>query len=462
MARGQGMGYLVANRRFSRRLAACATCAFALSLLSGSSASAATLTFSGDRATYTAAPGEVNQLSVGTDVDDAGNPLIVFDDDRVDITVVGGNCERDPLFRTLYCDYVPNTTVNLGDGDDIFTGCRTCGPGLFPNPYPTHDTVDGGGGKDQLSGWLGNDHLRGGDGDDQLERDGIGVPHEPPFAGDDRMEGGAGRDTLFYWARGAPVSVTLDGLANDGMSGESDNVGSDVEVVMGTDTDADKLLGDDGPNELNGLSGDDEILGAGGNDILIGDGGSDYLEGGPGSDALRGGPGFDEVEAQDGSADTVSCGSEFDIARVDRVDAVASDCENVQRPTAPVIPPPPAGTTPGTTPATTLGTRVALSASLVRGQRLLRALRGGLKVSVNCNRPCRVSGALLANRRLTVARGRKTLTRAGKTTLVLKFTRKAKAGLRRRRGLQATLRVRATPLSGGPATTKNRRIRLRR
>jgi hypothetical protein len=78
-----------------------------------------------------------------------------------------------------------------------------------------------------------------------------------------------------------------------------------------------------------------------------------------------------------------------------------------------------------------------------------------------------VSGALLANGRLlartvTVARGRKTLTRAGKATLVLKFTRKAKSKLRRRRGLRGTLRVRATPLSGGAATVKNRKIRLRR
>lgn len=63
---------------------------------------------------------------------------------------------------------------------------------------------------------------------------------------------------------------------------------------------------------------------------------------------------------------------------------------------------------------------------------------------------------------VTVARGGKTLTRAGTTTLVLKFSRKAKRKLRSRRGLQGTLRVRTTALSGGSATVKNRPIRLRR
>lgn len=463
------MGYGDRVAGLSRRLGAAGACALVLLLLGSSSASAATLTFSGDRATYTAAPGEVNQLFVGTATDDAGSPVIVFDDDRVNITVVGGGCERG-TFDELYCDYVANTTVNLGDGNDIFRGCRSfCGGGFAANPFPTHDTVDGGAGNDELEGWLGDDDLRGGAGDDELENARFDISNlAKPFAGNDRIEGGPGRDSLSYAGRGETVWVTLDGAANDGAEAESDNVASDVEVVQGTHAHADQLVGDGGPNELDGINGDDEILGGGGNDILDGDLGSDYVEGGPGIDALRGGPGFDELEAQDGSADAVSCGSEFDVARVDAIDAVASDCENVQLPSSTATPSAPSGTsTPATTPGTTSGTSVALSAALVRGQRLLRALRRGLKVRVGCGRPCRVSAALLVNGRLlarvvTVARGAKTLTSAGTTTLALKFTRKAKRKLRGARSLQGTLRARATPLGGGPTTVKNRLIRLRR
>lgn len=376
------------------------------------------------------------------------------------------------------------------DGDDTLDGAAG------------NDGLAGGPGSDRLTGGQGNDTVRGGDGNDQLD-------HNPEYAldGTDVYEGGGGSDEVGYFGRTVSVRINIDGQANDGQTGESDNIASDIEVVDGSDVD-DVLIGSAGSNGLAGRGGDDQISGLGGNDLIYGDTGNDTITGDEGDDTLdggcqddriTGGAGVDSLNsdgtcaspelrgmndvlnARDGLRDNlVLCtisGTPGDTAIVDPNDpalpagnpgacrtidtgTTTPGTTNVQPPSSPVAPPVSSG-------LSSPGTSVALSASLVRGQRLSRALRRGLRVRVDCNRPCRVNGTLLANSRLmarvvTVARGGKTLTRAGTTTFVLKFSRKAKRKLRSRRALQGTLRVRATPLSGDSATVKNRRIRLRR
>jgi Ca2+-binding RTX toxin-like protein len=137
----------------------------------------------------------------------------------------------------------------------------------------------------RLLGGNGNDRLTSGPGDDVL----IGE------AGADTLTGGGGRDTADYTARVAPVSVTLDGTANDGEPGENDNVGIDVEVVaggMGNDT-------------IAGSNADNALLGNAGNDVLGGGDGTDQLDGGAGDDTLSGGSGSDTLTGGDGT-DTAS------------------------------------------------------------------------------------------------------------------------------------------------------------
>src|SRR5207247_1332933 len=73
-----------------------------------------------------------------------------------------------------------------------------------------------------------------------------------------------------------PVAVLLDGVANDGEAGESDNLMADVENVTGG-------------------SGDDILSGDAGANVLDGGLGNDTLEGGPGADTLIGGSGTDTV-----------------------------------------------------------------------------------------------------------------------------------------------------------------------
>lgn len=62
---------------------------------------------------------------------------------------------------------------------------------------------------------------------------------------------------------------------------------------------------------------------------VTGLGGGDELYGAEGSDGLFSGSGDDFVEASDGERDLVSCGLGEDVASVDFVDLVASDCERV-------------------------------------------------------------------------------------------------------------------------------------
>jgi serralysin len=100
----------------------------------------------------------------------------------------------------------------------------------------------------------------------------------------DTFNGGAGVDWVLYTHSLVGVTVTLDGVANDGMPGEGDNVGADVENVVGSE-ESDVLEGNGADNRLHGLDGDDTLRGRGGHDTLFGDAGFDTLKGGLGFDS---------------------------------------------------------------------------------------------------------------------------------------------------------------------------------
>jgi Ca2+-binding RTX toxin-like protein len=176
-----------------------------------------------------------------------------------------------------------------------------------------------------LNGELGNDTLKGGLGDDEfVDSDGDdnyngggGSDIFLDAAGNDTYAGGTdeGRfqstDTVDF-GRGAPgVNVTLDGVANDGPGGASNNVGSDVEGVIGTP----------GNDTLTGGTGPDDLDGAGGNDAVSGGPGNDFLAGGPGNDTLVGGAGDDEIDDSEGN-DDMSGGEGDDTAIITQALAV--------------------------------------------------------------------------------------------------------------------------------------------
>jgi glucose/arabinose dehydrogenase/Ca2+-binding RTX toxin-like protein len=253
-------------------------------------------------------------------------------------------------------------TINGGGGNDIICG----GDG--------NDTLRGGGGDDVLYGENGNDVLDGLNGNDQLDGG----------AGPDVMTGGAGSDRATYASRTSGVTVTIDGVADDGnatdgAAGARDNVNTDVENLTGgaaadtlTGNGADNVLeGGDGPDTLNGLGGADtasyasrttgvtvtidgiandgnaadgptgardnvntdveNLTGGAAADTLTGNGAANVLNGGNGPDLLDGGDGPDTLNGL-GGADIASYASRTTGVTV-TIDGVANDGNAADGPT---------------------------------------------------------------------------------------------------------------------------------
>src|SRR4029079_7960403 len=111
-----------------------------------------------------------------------------------------------------------------------------------------------------VNGWAGNDELFGGPGDDILRgHSGSDAFYaDTTIDGSDRMLGGEGLDTVSYFDRTVGVNVTLDdGQANDGETGENDELVDIEDVVGGWGPDV--LVGSDLANSLDGFQGNDEI-----------------------------------------------------------------------------------------------------------------------------------------------------------------------------------------------------------
>jgi Ca2+-binding RTX toxin-like protein len=204
-----------------------------------------------------------------------------------------------------------------GDGNDVITG----GAGTDDlSGGDGNDTLNGGDGNDSLFGSRGSDTVNGGGGDDEMES--TFLDDEP-----DVYTGGTGNDRVGYAGASGPVTVTLDGVANDGVASEGDNVGVDVEDIVGSSF-ADTLTGNASPNDIDGGLGNDTINSLAGSDGINGGRGNDVIDGGAGVDALTGGAGADRIRSRDGSVDDVQCGSETDVALVDALDQLRA-CESV-------------------------------------------------------------------------------------------------------------------------------------
>ena len=368
-----------------------AVCAAAL-LVPGM-AQAATITYEGNQLVYRAAPGERNQIGLYADRLDAGSGKIEISDAYgVTISYPAGPCEEPwGAGNGLQC-VAPSAGVraDLGDGDDFAAFGSDLpasvraeihgGPGKddlrgygATNPildggdgddaltgWHSNDTLIGGAGDDVLQGHAGDDVLRGGDGNDTLEPDTYDDP------GADVVDGGPGIDLADDWVDperdyNPPVSITMDGVANDGRPGEADNVVNVENIkstVVGTFSGGDEANRfevwnvDEGSSTLTGNGGDDVLTGNNAVETIDGGPGNDRLEGGYNNDTIVGGPGRDTIygddtsaqcgywayctfpfgndtiDARDGEVDVIDCGVGEDTAYVDAIDVVAG-CENV-------------------------------------------------------------------------------------------------------------------------------------
>jgi len=240
---------------------------------------------------YNAAVGEINDLTISHDGSD-----IILTEATVTITPSQG-CAQNGSPNSVRCSGVGvnNMYIFLNDMDDTATVNS-----------PADVSVDGGLGNDTLTTSTGNDSLTGGDGNDTLSG-GAGNDGLNPGLGKDDVLGGAGLDRVSY-PRGGDVKVSLNGAADDGETGEFDDVGVDVEHIS-TGSGNDTLIGSAVRNVLSGNGGNDTIAGGAGNDTLLGSDGRDKLSGGDGSDYLDGGS-WEEAGAP--RADVISGGKGTD------------------------------------------------------------------------------------------------------------------------------------------------------
>jgi Ca2+-binding RTX toxin-like protein len=223
---------------------------------------AATVELNAGTLRYTAAPGESNHPTLHYRAEDE---LVVYDADFARRTVeAGAGC--------------------IQDGDNTVICPRT---GL------TGAAID-----------------LGGAGTGAEIGDSLGLTAAVPLPVSVQAAAGAAARVTYIDLR--PVTVSLDGLANDGPAGRGDNVGTGVDGVAGGDG-TDTISGNDGDNALNGNNGADQLSGEAGDDEITGASFNDV--------------GADAVGLETRGADTLGCGAGDDVVYYDLSDTVRGDCE---------------------------------------------------------------------------------------------------------------------------------------
>jgi hypothetical protein len=424
-------------------------------------------------AAHVACQGTIDGVVVyGDDGDDRISLRLIADGVAPMSALVFGGPGNDTLEARPDNRDVPQPEVGIageGGNDKIVTGNGV-------------DEVEGGDGNDDIETFKGADVVRGGAGDDTISVGGGDAA--------DVADGGAGFDQIKadlgdFNRFGREVTITVNGVADDGEAGEGDNViaiekltvraaratvtGSDAADDIFVEADAATVRGLGGDDKLTTYDGNDTIEGGEGNDVLEGGFGNDLLDGGPGVDQFSGdrtesnvfAVGNDEIRARDGNAEQINCGiGGGDRAIVDFNDVVASDCESVDR-SAPPQPPGPGPELPAAKPG----------APVVLGKLSIRAIVAkGLVVRISCPAACSVVAELRVTKALArklglgrsrvLAKGRATRTTAGNARTTVKVVKKARKRLRRMRKAKVTLQT-ATTVAG--ATTRaSRSLSLKR
>ncbi len=202
-----------------------------------------------------------------------GWPLVITGDAGND-TLTGGS-SADSVYGGT-----GNDRMSGGAGTDMMLGDAG------------RDRLDGGDGPDQLTPGTGKDSVYGGAGTDLLYA-------EAGLDGADDLHGGVGRDSAYYYLRTGNMKVSLDDHANDGQTGESDNIHSDIESIT-SGSGNDRLVGSSAGNWFESGAGNDVVLGGAGDDSITGGfgatSGNDSLSGGTGEDSISGGEGNDSID----------------------------------------------------------------------------------------------------------------------------------------------------------------------
>ena len=233
---------------------------------------------------------------------------------------------------------------------DLPPSCRSSGTAVDCLPPPgdsiiTQQFMELGDGGDEAIDHGAQSRIDMGPGADTLRAESISAGTSwVGGAGPDRLDAGNSNVSVSYADRPDPVSVTLDGLPDDGAAGEGDNVtGAPGEIQGGEAGDrlrgpttvgprpgGFRLIGNGGDDDLRSGASGGGIEGGAGADRVAGEAGPDWINGGPGPDVLRGGGGRDRVLYDKSSAAvTVTLDDAADDGVAGERDNVATDVEEV-------------------------------------------------------------------------------------------------------------------------------------
>jgi Ca2+-binding RTX toxin-like protein len=321
--------------RLRRRYGKALLLGIAVVCVSAASAQAATVSVSSGTLSYTAAAGVANATTVFTD----GTYVSVLD--PATTLAAGAGCTTVSATE-VKCLGVTAIAIDAGNQNDTVSFSSAITQPATISGGDGDDNIYGGSGTDQISGGEGNDALASGEGGSQADdweivNGDAGNDTITTGSGDHKLDGGTGADSIaastgwdevLYSSRTAALTITAnDNTANDGESGEGDNVRSSIDLIesgSGNDTITPannvgtQTYGNDGNDTINGNThswgeyifggnGDDTISGNAGNDVLYGEAGSDTINGGTGNDGIYGGDDTDHIFGNDGS-DTINSG----------------------------------------------------------------------------------------------------------------------------------------------------------
>jgi Ca2+-binding RTX toxin-like protein len=280
--------------------------------------------------TYTAAPGEVNDVEITTHSTGTFSNTYDVEDPGAVIALPPAMTENPPGAEDPICSQISDhhvrcsalgklasgahTTIRLGDLNDQARSTPEVETAVFGDAG--NDTI-------RVNGWV--DDLHGGDGDDTLITTDEFADNLFGDAGNDLMrtsqplnrtqpDGGPGTDTFDFSNRSGNVTAIAGNTDSN-----AGNTYPNIENLIGGDGD-DTLTGDAGPNSLAGGPGDDNLSGLGGDDTF---------EPGPGEVVIGITPVTDDdtVNGGDGAHDLVTYRARTEDLTI-HIDGVAGDGES--------------------------------------------------------------------------------------------------------------------------------------
>jgi Ca2+-binding RTX toxin-like protein len=275
----------------------------------------------------------------------------------------------------------------------------------------------------------------------------------------------------------------------DGGGGDDGIAGLEGDDKLHAGVGEDVVLGGGGNDEIDGSSNKDKLLGEGGNDEIDGGSGDDQIDLGTGTDSVDAGYDNDVVLARDGEVDQIACGIGGDVADIDFQDVVNADpgswCETVRSTVAPTTgaangdgatapangTPAPAPTAPvvarpGGLPTGNANAAQVIAIAAAPGSRLSSIVKSGV-MRVSATVPGSGSLVTVASvdartaKKLAIASakwvrigaGRANAAAAGKVTVKVRLTRRAKKRLKRATKVKVRLVSTFTGTDGTKWTT---------